>query len=173
MTINIVTMKLWQWLYIYCAFGCYMFFVYLLESMHSFPKDCPVSTGFFYYFTVVVTAIRSYDEGFFLALTTVIDKKYRLLEIFFELFMFTYGIIEMTRNCVSITLIYYGWFCTVTHGFVSVFYIVTWKKYTTEKPLITIPLTNFIQNRRSIDDDNYNVNFIEENIEDGFVEEEE
>ena len=53
------------------------------------------------------------------------------------------------------------------------FYIVTWKKYTTEKPLITIPLTNFIQNRRSIDDDNYNVNFIEENIEDGFVEEEE
>lgn len=178
-------MKCYNLLTLYCALGLFMFMIYLLEDAREYPNYCPVSTGGFYFLTIMVTTVRSYEEGLLKSVTITTGKLSRLCDISVELFMSIFGIIEMSRNCVSITLLYYGWFSTISHLVIVIYYIKMWKKKTTGNiPLNMIPLISFDDDRDDIDDrydrddrddrddkDDNNISFglLDENLDNEFI----
>ena len=159
-------MKCYNLLTLYCALGIFMYFTYLLEDLKKFPNYCPASTGGFYFLTMMVTSVRSYEEGILKSVTITTTKLSRLCDISVELSTSIFGIIEMSRNCVSDFLLYYGWISTASHLLIVIYYLKMWKEKTTgDLQLNMIPLINFADENNNDDKENEN------NISFGLIEE--
>jgi len=166
--IFITTMKCYNLLALYCALAVFMWYTYLLEDLRKYPNYCPVSTGGFYFLTMMVTSVRSYEEGILKSVTITTSKLSRLCDISVELSMSIFGIIEMSRNCVNYVLLYYGWISTTSHLLIVIYYLKMWKEKTTgEIQLNMVPLINFNDENNSGDKENEDEN----NITFGLIEE--
>ena len=137
--------------FFYGATGLYMFFLF---AMH--PEKCPVSTGFYNYFSIVAVSVRPYNSIFNLKKEIEETQNEIIFNICIDIACFIYGVIEISRFCLNETLMWWFIQSVINHIIFIVPQIFVLKRKL-ETPLISdVPLINYaidIEHTDSFDDD--------------------